>query len=85
MNGDAPPVVTQVHCSALPVAHSRTAAPAWELFARVVLEAAYEAALLAAAWPQQRAGSPFARLTPLGGGTSKRPGDRDPRFGLRGT
>ena len=71
--GDALPVVTQVYCSALPVAYSRTAAPAWEPFARLVLEAAYEATLLAAAEQQQRGGSATVLLTRLGGGAFGNP------------
>lgn len=73
VEGDAPPVVTQVYCSALPVAYSRTAAPAWEPFARLVLEAAYEATLLAAVEQQQRGGSATALLTRLGGGAFGNP------------
>ena len=40
--------VTQVFCSALPVSYG-VRSPAWELFARLVLEACYEATVLAAA------------------------------------
>jgi hypothetical protein len=40
--------VTQAFCSALPVAYGGGRRQAWEAFARVVLEAAYEATLLAA-------------------------------------
>ncbi len=38
-------VVTQVHCSALPVAYNRLPAQGFERFARLVVEAAYEATL----------------------------------------
>ena len=38
-------LVTQVYCSALPVAYSGLASALWEPFARLVLEAAYEATL----------------------------------------
>jgi hypothetical protein len=41
-------LVTQAFCSALPVAYGNGRREAWEAFARVVLEAAYEATLLAA-------------------------------------
>jgi hypothetical protein len=41
-------LVTQAFCSALPVAYGSGRREAWEAFARVVLEAAYEATLLAA-------------------------------------
>ena len=40
--------VTQAFCSALPVAYGGGRRDAWEAFARLVLEAAYEATLLAA-------------------------------------
>jgi hypothetical protein len=41
-------LVTQAFCSALPVAYGHGRPEMWEAFARVVLEAAYEATLLAA-------------------------------------
>jgi hypothetical protein len=41
-------LVTHAFCSALPVAYGSGRREAWEAFARVVLEAAYEATLLAA-------------------------------------
>ena len=40
--------VTQVYCSALPVAYSRIPAAEWTQFATLILEAAYEATVLAA-------------------------------------
>jgi hypothetical protein len=43
--GKAPPRVTQVYCSAVSVAYSGIRAQHWAAFARVVLEAAYEATL----------------------------------------
>ncbi len=61
-------VVSQVFCSALPVAYSRLGASGWEPFARLVLEGAYEATLLAAALNRGRTGSPRCLLTLLGGG-----------------
>ena len=42
-------LVSQAFCSALPVAYSSLPEHDWELFARLVLQAAYEATLLAAA------------------------------------
>ena len=45
---DAGHVVDQAYCSALPVAYGQPPPAAWEPFARLVLEAAYEATLLAA-------------------------------------
>lgn len=68
-----PPLVTQVYASALPVAYSGIAAPAWEPFARLVLEAGYEATLLAAVEQAARGGSPTVLLTRLGGGAFGNP------------
>jgi hypothetical protein len=69
---DAPgpkrPRVSQAFCSALPVAYSPLAPSVWEPFARLVLEAAYEATLLAAAEARQRGASARVLLTRLGGG-----------------
>jgi hypothetical protein len=58
------PYVTQVFCSALPVSYG-VRSPAWEPFARLVLEACYEATLLAST---QRPGSRTVLLTRVGGG-----------------
>ena len=63
-----PRMVSQVFCSALPVAYSPIPRPAWESFARLVLEAAYEATLLAAAEQAFSGGSRTVLLTRLGGG-----------------
>jgi hypothetical protein len=60
--------VSQAFCAALPVAYSRIGAPAWEAFARLVLEAAYEATLLAGAGQCLLGGSNIVLLTRLGGG-----------------
>ena len=60
--------VSQAFCSALPVAYSAIEEARWEPFARLVLEAAYEATLLAAAHNVQRGGSRTVLLTSLGGG-----------------
>jgi hypothetical protein len=69
---DAPglvrPTVSQAFCSALPVAYSRLPADRWERFARLVLEAAYEATVLAAVLNAARGGSNVVTLTRLGGG-----------------
>ena len=69
---DAPhgarPRVSQVFCSALPVAYTRIAPAVWAPFARLVLEAAYEATLLAAATEHAAGGSNVVLLTRLGGG-----------------
>ena len=63
--------VTQVLCSALPVAYNRLARAstrAWEPLALLVLEAAYEATLCVAAAQAQRGRSSQVLLTLLGGG-----------------
>lgn len=60
--------VSQVFCSALPVAYSSIAPPAWEPFARLVLEATYEATLLAAVIERAAGGSAMVLLTRVGGG-----------------
>jgi hypothetical protein len=63
-----PRKVSQAFCSALPVAYSALPESAWESFARLVLEAAYEATLLAAAEQAASGGSNTVLLTRLGGG-----------------
>jgi len=63
-----PNLVSQAFCSALPVAYSRLASDRWEPFARLVLEAAYEATLLAAALNREQTGCERVFLTLLGGG-----------------
>lgn len=69
---DAPaglrPVVSQAFCSALPVAYSRIPRAQWQHFGRLVLEAAYEATLLAGCLNTARGGSNVVLLTRLGGG-----------------
>jgi hypothetical protein len=60
--------VTQVFCSALPVAYGRVPQPHWQAFAQLVLDAAYEATLLTAALHSRRGGSSIVLLTLLGGG-----------------
>jgi hypothetical protein len=67
-DGPARPVVSQAFCSALPVAYSGLPARAWTRFARLVLEAAYEATLLEAVLVARRGGAPRVLLTRLGGG-----------------
>ena len=56
--------VSQAFCSALPVAYGEGRPAEWEAFARLVLEAAYEATLLAAVDEE----SNIVLLTRLGGG-----------------
>ena len=68
------PRVSQAFCSALPVAYSHVPSPHWELFASLVLEAAYEATLWAAVANAQRGASKVVFLTLLGGGAFGNPG-----------
>lgn len=70
VDGTPHQVVSQVFCSALPVAHVKPRLPTslWQPFARLVLEAAYEATLWAAVLHAQRGGSKTVLLTRLGGG-----------------
>ncbi|WP_342132915.1 hypothetical protein [Hydrogenophaga sp. OTU3427] len=69
---DAPtlpgPLVSQAFCSALPVAYGRVPQPHWEAFARLILNAAYEATLLAGVLNARRGKSNIVLLTSLGGG-----------------
>ena len=60
--------VSQAYCSALPVAYSSVSAQACEPFARLVLEASYEACLLAGLESARAGKSPVVFLTKLGGG-----------------
>lgn len=60
--------VSQAYCSALPVAYSNVPRRHWEGFARLVLESAYEATLLAAVDAANAGGSNIVLLTRLGGG-----------------
>jgi hypothetical protein len=62
------PSVSQAFCSALPVAYSDVPSIHWRGFASLVLEAAYEATLLAAVCNAQRGASNVVMLTRLGGG-----------------
>ncbi len=61
-------LVSQTYCSALPVAYTPHHPDMWEPFARLVLEAAYEATLCAAILNSMRTGSKKLFLTLLGGG-----------------
>jgi hypothetical protein len=60
-------VVSQAFCSALPVACGSGSPTAWEPFARLVLEASYEA-LLSAVEQSSAGGSKIVLLTRVGGG-----------------
>ena len=61
-------IVSQIFCSALPVAYSGLLSSVWAPFARFVLEAAYEATLLAGLRNAARGASNRVLLTRLGGG-----------------
>lgn len=60
--------VSQIYCSALPVAYCQPASTHWERFARIVLEATYEATLYAALINRDKYGSDLVYLTLVGGG-----------------
>jgi len=62
------PIVSQAFCSALPLAYTTIAPPAWEPFAWLVLDAAYEATLLTACEAKASGGSGTVLLTRVGGG-----------------
>lgn len=61
-------VVSQAYCSALPVAYSSIESIYWERFARLILEASYEATLWAALINYQKTGVNKVFLTLVGGG-----------------
>ncbi|MBL3656913.1 hypothetical protein [Fulvivirga sediminis] len=61
-------LVSQAYCSALPVAYSRLEPIYWEKFARIILEATYEATLYAALLNRDNTGCNKVFLTLVGGG-----------------
>lgn len=61
-------LVTQTYCSALPVAYTTYAPSLWSEFARLVLEASYEATICAAILNSAGIGTNKVFLTLLGGG-----------------
>jgi len=61
-------LVSQAYCSAVPIGYSHLSHTVWEPFARLVLEATYEATLLAAVEQAASGGSNIALLTRVGGG-----------------
>ena len=61
-------VVSQAYCSALPISYSRIDSFHWEQFARLILEATYEATLYAGLINYERTGSEKVFLTLVGGG-----------------
>ena len=60
--------VTQVYCSALPVRYGDHAAYKWQAFARLILEACYEATFHAAVLNAAKTGNRRVYLTLVGGG-----------------
>lgn len=60
--------VSQAYCSALPVAYSNVESKLWEPFARLILEATYEATFYAAIKNFQKTGNKRVFLTLVGGG-----------------
>ena len=66
--GPGRPTVSQVFCSALPVAYGQLPRHLWQAFAVLILESAYEATLWAAVDNAQRGASSMVLLTRLGGG-----------------
>lgn len=65
--------VTQVYCSAVPVAYSGIGPSSWEKFARLILDAAYEATFLCAVQKMQKDGNRKLFLTLVGGGAFGNP------------
>eukprot|EP01134_Creolimax_fragrantissima_P002065 CFRG2065T1 len=61
-------IISQAYCSALPIAYSNESAQAWSLFAKLVLEASYEATLCAAELNYYETGNNKVFLTLIGGG-----------------
>lgn len=65
---DSKQIVSQAYCSALPVAYLQIESIYWEKFARVILEATYEATLYAALSNFEKTGCNKVYLTMVGGG-----------------
>jgi hypothetical protein len=65
---DSKHLVSQAYCSALPVAYCHYASSLWADFARLVLEASYEATICAAILNSMRNGDNRLFLTLVGGG-----------------
>ena len=68
-------LVSQAYCSALPIAYSRLPPSLWERFARLILEALYEATLSAAVLNAQASGVATVYLTAVGGGAFGNPSE----------
>lgn len=67
-HNDSKHTVSQAYCSALPVAYSHHPSHLWAAFARLILEAAYEATICTAILNAMNHGSNRLFLTLLGGG-----------------
>lgn len=67
-DGPVKPTVSQVFCSALPVAYGHLPSKSWQAFASLILESAYEATMWAALDNARRGASNVVLLTRLGGG-----------------
>jgi hypothetical protein len=65
--------VTQVYCSALPIAYTSIPPAEWEPFARLVLDAAYEATFAVAGANAERTDNAALYLTLIGGGAFGNP------------
>ena len=68
-----PHLVSQAFCAAMPVAYSECSADEWGELARIVLEAAYENTLYAAALNNDIRAIPTVFLTSIGGGAFGNP------------
>ncbi|MDU9049961.1 MAG: hypothetical protein Q3M30_14025 [Candidatus Electrothrix sp. Rat3] len=66
--GSSSHLVSQAYCSALPVAYSAFSVGLWQHFARLVLEASYEATICAAILNRENTGNNNVYLTLIGGG-----------------
>ena len=64
---------SQAYCSALPVEYCSHPEGLWESFARLILEASYEATICAAILNSRRTGNNRVFLTFLGGGAFGNP------------
>ena len=60
--------VSQAYCAALPIAYSKHSTHYWESFARLILDASYEATICAAILNYARTGNNRVFLTLVGGG-----------------
>ena len=65
---DSKHTVSQIYCSALPVAYSHHPSQLWSKFAQLILEASYEATICAGLLNSLRNGNKKLYLTLIGGG-----------------